>query len=253
MSSEVIALFQGRYAGDAETRARPLSVNAQAGSSVLEPSRPDYVEISSIPPLPLYALLAADDNPSFSESTHVSAYLFMWRRADDDVGAKSRQTHVIDEYFGVTGNPETAKSPTAVATDTDYSALFSGGLQDDDDDDEPDLFYSSGEFDARSPATPGGERRRRKSSQSGGAGQNYFGPSQAALLVNQLTHTHLPGLSSLDQMYMLALADTVANTKLDFSEKSAPDVAVKQGQYSVCIMLAVVGVFCSNLRLQMHG
>ena len=137
----------------------------------------------------------------------------------------------------MTGNPETAKSPTAVATDTDYSALFSGGLQDDDDDDEPDLFYSSGEFDARSPATPGGERRRRKSSQSGGgAGQNYFGPSQAALLVNQLTHTHLPGLSSLDQMYMLALADTVANTKLDFSEKSAPDVAVKQGQYSACII-----------------
>ena len=49
------------------------------------------------------------------------------------------------------------------------------------------------------------------------------------MFAKHLTHTHLPGLSSLDQMYLLALADTVANTKVDFSEKMAPDMAVKQG------------------------
>ena len=38
-----------------------------AHSSVVEPTKPDYLEIASIPPLPLYALLAADDNPGFSE------------------------------------------------------------------------------------------------------------------------------------------------------------------------------------------
>ena len=47
---------------------------------------------------------------------------------------------------------------------------------------------------------------------------HHFGPSGAALLAKHLTHTQLPGLSSLDQMYLLALADTVANTKLEFSQ-----------------------------------
>jgi len=44
-----------------------------------------------------------------------------------------------------------------------------------------------------------------------------FTPAQAHLLVRHLTHTQLPGLSSLDQMYLLAVAETVANTKVDFS------------------------------------
>ena len=127
------------------------------------------------------------------------------------------------------GNLENVKSPTAAAADADYSSLF-GTTGFDDDDDEPDLFYSSGEFDpSKSPSSA--ERRGRKASGSAGGAtnQNYFGPTQAALLVKHLTHTHLPGLSSLDQMYMLALADTVANTRLDFTENTASDVAVKQG------------------------
>lgn len=44
--------------------------------------------------------------------------------------------------------------------------------------------------------------------------QQYFqfGPRQAALLTNVLTHTQLPGLSSVDQMHLLALADTLASS-----------------------------------------
>jgi len=43
--------------------------------------------------------------------------------------------------------------------------------------------------------------------------QQYFqfGPRQANLLTNVLTHTQLPGLSSVDQMHLLALADTLAS------------------------------------------
>ncbi len=59
---------------------------------------------------------------------------------------------------------------------------------------------------------------------------NYFGPAQSRLLARHLTHTQLPGLSSLDQMYLLALADTVANTKVDFAENQAADMAVKKGE-----------------------
>ena len=38
-----------------------------------------------------------------------------------------------------------------------------------------------------------------------------FGPRQARLLTNVLTHTQLPGLSNIDQMHLLALADTLAS------------------------------------------
>lgn len=40
-----------------------------------------------------------------------------------------------------------------------------------------------------------------------------------------LTHTHLPGLSSLDQMHLLALADTVSTCNTDFAERFAIDAA----------------------------
>ena len=69
--------------------------------------------------------------------------------------------------------------------------------------------------------------RRRHSSQTQ-VSDNYFGPSQARVLARYLTHIHLPGLSSLDQMYLLALGDTVANTYLDFSDKQAADVAISK-------------------------
>lgn len=39
------------------------------------------------------------------------------------------------------------------------------------------------------------------------------------MLTMLLTHTHLPGLSSLDQMHLLALADTVATFNNEFSDK----------------------------------
>ncbi|XP_055842018.1 dmX-like protein 2 isoform X1 [Episyrphus balteatus] len=56
-------------------------------------------------------------------------------------------------------------------------------------------------------------------------GVAHFGPRQGQLLSRLLTHTHLPGLSSLDQMHLLALADTVATCNTDFSEKFAIDAA----------------------------
>lgn len=39
------------------------------------------------------------------------------------------------------------------------------------------------------------------------------------ILSRLLTHTHLPGLSSLDQMHLLALADTVSTCDADFTER----------------------------------
>lgn len=50
---------------------------------------------------------------------------------------------------------------------------------------------------------------------------SHFGPRQGQLLSRLLTHTHLPGLSSLDQMHLLALADTVSTCNTDFAERFA--------------------------------
>lgn len=56
-------------------------------------------------------------------------------------------------------------------------------------------------------------------------GLSHFGPRQGRLLSRLLTHTHLPGLSSLDQMHLLALADTVSTCNTDFAERFAIDAA----------------------------
>jgi len=56
-------------------------------------------------------------------------------------------------------------------------------------------------------------------------GLSHFGPRQGQVLSRLLTHTHLPGLSSLDQMHLLALADTVATCNTDFAERFAIDAA----------------------------
>ncbi|XP_017016237.2 dmX-like protein 2 [Drosophila takahashii] len=58
---------------------------------------------------------------------------------------------------------------------------------------------------------------------------SHFGPRQGQLLSRLLTHTHLPGLSSLDQMHLLALADTVATCNTDFSDKFAADQGKSSG------------------------
>ena len=56
-------------------------------------------------------------------------------------------------------------------------------------------------------------------------GLSFFGPRQARLLSKLLTHTQLPGLSSLDQMHLLAMADTVASCKIDLADRFAIDAA----------------------------
>ena len=43
----------------------------------------------------------------------------------------------------------------------------------------------------------------------------YYGLAQAKLLAQVLTRRQLPGLNSIDQLYLLALSDTVASTNLD--------------------------------------
>ncbi|KAK0178125.1 hypothetical protein PV328_002103 [Microctonus aethiopoides] len=96
----------------------------------------------------------------------------------------------------------------------DYNELFDGNLDEGDSlDDMLDESYDCSRQKDRRSSVP--ERQ----------GISHFGPRQGRLLSRLLTHTHLPGLSSLDQMHLLALADTVSTCNVDFAERFAIDAA----------------------------
>ncbi|XP_064608806.1 dmX-like protein 2 isoform X2 [Liolophura sinensis] len=162
-------------------RQRTMSVSGTTAPELAGDFEPalDYVEISSIPPLPIHALLAADSDTAYKA--------------------------------------ELSPSGRQKSTQQDYSDLFATNFQDDDMDDP-----FSDDSSVYDPSTP---VRGRQLSGSGGWDMNYFGPAQGRLLAKHLTYTHLPGLSSLDQMYLLALGDTVANTKTDFNDRFAMETA----------------------------
>ncbi|XP_062554540.1 dmX-like protein 2 isoform X3 [Armigeres subalbatus] len=130
----------------------------------------DYAEITSIPPLPLWTLLAADK---------------------ETIGTTAQQSEDVK----------------------DYNDLFESNVVDEslDDllEDEPDV----------------NRHADRRSSLPERHYLSHFGPRQGQLLSRLLTHTHLPGLSSLDQMHLLALADTVSTCNTDFAERFAIDAA----------------------------
>ncbi|KAJ8668951.1 hypothetical protein QAD02_000210 [Eretmocerus hayati] len=94
----------------------------------------------------------------------------------------------------------------------DYNKLFDGNVDEGDSlDDMLDEDYDRSRSKDRRPSVP--ERQ----------GISQFGPRQGRVLSRLLTHTHLPGLSSLDQMHLLALADTVSTCNVDFAERFAID------------------------------
>ncbi|CAH1397585.1 unnamed protein product [Nezara viridula] len=167
------------------SRSRTLSVSYGAGTTspmeqrgsttaIPEELTLDYAEITSIPPLPLWTLLAADketlkpqtseDNPHYNE-------LF---ETENILGEEHLDDLLVDE-------------------DEDESLC-------------------------RADRRPSGPVDLATS-------LSHFGPRQGRLLSRLLTHTHLPGLSSLDQMHLLALADTVSTCNTDFAERFAIDAA----------------------------
>ncbi|KAJ7385422.1 hypothetical protein OS493_016506 [Desmophyllum pertusum] len=127
----------------------------------------------SVPPLPLYALLAADKDTSGSGSATA---------ADSVDGGQGMST---DE--------------------TDYSALF-----------EPSRFGSSFESDDEDNRFL--DRKRSPTHVAQAGNPVHFGLAQARLLSYQLTKKPLPGLTSIEQLELLALADTFASAKLDLEE-----------------------------------
>lgn len=106
---------------------------------------------------------------------------------------------------------ETAGQASVLSDDAkDYDQLFE---MDTTDDNLDDLLDNDNDY----------KRADRRLSIPEKQNISHFGPRQGQILSRLLTHTHLPGLSSLDQMHLLALADTVSTCNTDFSEKFISD------------------------------
>uniref|UniRef100_A0A803Y1V6 Dmx like 2 n=1 Tax=Meleagris gallopavo TaxID=9103 RepID=A0A803Y1V6_MELGA len=165
----------GEGSGPKRHLSRTISVSGSTAKDTITAGKDgtrDYTEIDSIPPLPLYALLAADQ-----DATYVS-----------------EETSKIPQ-----GSEEDAKKKT----EDQYSDLFQIQPVTTDDfiDFEP-------------------EKRESKSKviNLSQYGPTYFGREHASVLSSHLMHSSLPGLTRLEQMFLVALADTVATTSTELDE-----------------------------------
>lgn len=174
LSSHQTTNYGDETPGRSWKRSRALSVAAPPASpgvpSPLEPDnyfptipeevQLDYTEITSIRPLPLFALIEAESEKAkrSSERSAQAAKNALFEN-DDFLNPSKSIDDTLDEMIGRTPfNYTSNKSKTNESTSL-----------------------------------------------------TEFTPHQARLLTKLLTHSHLPGLSSLDQMHLLALADAVSS------------------------------------------
>uniref|UniRef100_A0ABM5EYN0 DmX-like protein 2 isoform X1 n=1 Tax=Pogona vitticeps TaxID=103695 RepID=A0ABM5EYN0_9SAUR len=155
--------------------SRTISVSGSTAKDVVTAGKDgnrDYTEIDSIPPLPLYALLAADHDTTY----------------------KTEET---------TKKPQGSEEHTQRKTEDHYSDLFQ--VQQVTTDDFMDFEL---------------EKREHKSKviNLSQYGPTYFGQEHASVLSSHLMHSSLPGLTRLEQMFLVALADTVATTSTELDE-----------------------------------
>nr|XP_048273570.1 dmX-like protein 2 isoform X3 [Myodes glareolus] len=172
-----VAIVRDPDAGEGTKRhlSRTISVSGSTAKDTVTIGKDgtrDYTEIDSIPPLPLHALLAADQDMSY---------------------------RISEES---TKKPQSYEAHIESQAEDQYSELFQvQEITTDDIDLEP-------------------EKRENKSkvinlSQYGPA---YFGQEHARVLSSHLMHSSLPGLTRLEQMFLVALADTVATTSTELDE-----------------------------------
>uniref|UniRef100_A0A8C1VG41 Dmx-like 2 n=1 Tax=Cyprinus carpio TaxID=7962 RepID=A0A8C1VG41_CYPCA len=184
-----VAVVRDVEAGEGGARrhlSRTISVTGSTAKDTIVAGRDggrDYTEINSIPPLPLYALLSADQDTSY--------------KMGDEVGKA-----------GKGAERETQKQP-----EDQYADLFQVQAVTTDD------FMN---FAAEKP-----EKKSRVINLSQ-YGPTYFGPEHAQVLSSHLMHSSLPGLTPLEQMFLVALADTVATTSAEYICVSAGGEALDE-------------------------
>uniref|UniRef100_A0A8C4TWP2 DmX-like protein 1 n=1 Tax=Falco tinnunculus TaxID=100819 RepID=A0A8C4TWP2_FALTI len=173
IAGEVVAVNESEPNHD--KRLRSLTISA-SGSTARDPKTfsktetTDYIEIDSVPPLPLHALLAADDDLSHSCS-----------EKPNNQNSQSKKDTPNENYEDLFQN-------TVISTDE--LVTFDA----DEDSSKPKVI----DLSQYSPT--------------------YFGPEHAQVLSCHLLHSSLPGLTRMEQMSLMALADTIATTSTDIGE-----------------------------------
>ncbi|XP_033475199.2 dmX-like protein 1 isoform X8 [Epinephelus lanceolatus] len=173
IAGEIVTLKDNTTNPEKRLRSRTISAGGSTARdrkifSKAEKSTTDYTEISSIPPLPLYALLAADEDTSPKPDKVGSV--------SGDSGHGSTRADVYDELF---------HTPSIA----DLDPL---------DDDQEETGNKVIDLSQYSPT--------------------YFGPEHAQVLSSHLLHSSLPGLTRMEQMSLMALADTIATTSTDLTD-----------------------------------
>ncbi|KAM9821767.1 dmX-like protein 1 isoform 3-T3 [Syngnathus typhle] len=174
IAGEVVALKDNTSNPEKRVRSRTISAGGSTARERKmfgkdENSTPDYTEISSIPPLPLYALLASDeDTPSKPEKVG---------SVSGDSGHGSSHTDAYDELF---------HTPSIADLDP---------LEQVEQEEAGNKVIDLSQY---SPT--------------------YFGPEHAQVLSSSLLHSSLPGLTRMEQMSLMALADTIATTSTDLKD-----------------------------------
>ncbi|TGZ74715.1 hypothetical protein CRM22_000794 [Opisthorchis felineus] len=174
------------------------------------------LDAQTIPPVPLYVLLAID-------SLQTNQFV-----AENESGKRSTVFDPLDD--------------SDVLTLTDESELFK--IQDDADD-ATDLTSPTPKF--RADRLRAGRQSKDERMSAYGAMSMWslkpsalaamcqFRPEDAQLLAEHLTVRQLPGLSPLDQMYLLGIADLMANVQTDVTDRlgstdpDASSVPIKDG------------------------
>uniref|UniRef100_A0A803VAD5 Dmx like 1 n=1 Tax=Ficedula albicollis TaxID=59894 RepID=A0A803VAD5_FICAL len=173
IAGEIVAINESEPNHD--KRLRSLTISA-SGSTARDPKMfsktetTDYIEIDSVPPLPLYALLAADDDSSYSCS-----------EKSNNQNSQNKKDVPNDSYENLFQN-------TVISTD--------------------DLVPFEADEDSSKPAVIDLSQYS----------PTYFGPEHAQVLSRHLLHSSLPGLTRMEQMSLMALADTIATTSTDIGE-----------------------------------
>ncbi|KAI1722626.1 dmX-like protein 1 [Ditylenchus destructor] len=179
--SRAASIRKMTMAGGSASREQPIDVSMQRRSSVamapMDEIEPDpYDELDTIAPLPLYSLFAADNASTVYQRT-------------EDLDQNNTQT---------------------------YDNLFNGQESDDDLDDMLDDIVQNKD-------RSGGKTNKSRTRHSSGSSElipqsiqqsgvpTSFTSRHSRVLTELLTHTHLPGLSSVDQMHLLAIADTISH------------------------------------------
>uniref|UniRef100_A0A8C5MH23 Dmx like 1 n=1 Tax=Leptobrachium leishanense TaxID=445787 RepID=A0A8C5MH23_9ANUR len=194
IAGEVVAINDNE--SNHERRLRSLSISV-SGSTARDPktfSKPDnadYTEIDSVPPLPLHALLAADEDTIYPSTMEQSSNANnSSKRIDGNTASENYEDlfqvpPLASDELSILDSEEESKKPQVI----DLSQY----------------------------------------------GPTYFGPEHSQVLSRHLLHSSLPGLTRIEQMSLLALADTIATTSTEIGESRDRS----QGIYSLFVCLFV--------------